>query len=161
MSTASLGDAAAGAGALQQGPALSAILGRLHRALRKRVRETMPGPALPHSQVEVLRLLDQSPGLRAREVSERLVLAPNTTSTVIQQLLQLGYIARQVDAQDRRSANLTLTESARNRIEYWRDSRGSVLAHAVDTLSSDDRDSILAALPALERLVALLEAPMP
>jgi DNA-binding MarR family transcriptional regulator len=149
----------AGAQELGQAPALAGIIGRLHRALRRRVHESLPGPALPQSQVEVLRLLDQTPGLRAGEVSDTLGLAPNTASTVIQHLVQLGYVERAVDTLDRRSARLTLTEAARNRMEYWRDTRGAVLAQAVDALSAADRDLILTALPALARLADTLEAP--
>jgi DNA-binding MarR family transcriptional regulator len=125
------------------------------------VRESLPEPALPHSQVEVLRLLQRTPGLRVREVATALGLAPNTASTLIQQLLRLGYIERHVDARDRRAARLELTEAARNRLERWRDTRELVLAHTLAALPVADREQLLAALPALGRLAALLEAPAP
>jgi DNA-binding MarR family transcriptional regulator len=136
---------------------LADTVGRLHRTLRRRVHDRLPGPALPQSQVEVLRLLDQQPGLRAGDVADRLGLAPNTASTVIQQLVQLGYVARAVDTQDRRSARLTVTESARRRMDRWHDLRGAVLAQALESLAASERDSLLAALPALARLAESVE----
>ena len=68
---------------------LAALLARVQRTLRRRVREMMPGPALPPSHVEVLRLLHRQPRLRVHEVAATLRLAPNTTSTIVKQ--QTGY----------------------------------------------------------------------
>jgi len=143
---------------LEAVPVLAGLIGRLHRALRKRVRENFVAPALPQSQIEVLGLLHRTPGLRVHELSALLGLAPNTASTVLQQLLRLGYVQRQVDLEDRRSARLTLTEAARQRMARWRDTRGVVLARTLEALPSEDQQAIIAALPALARLTATLEA---
>jgi DNA-binding MarR family transcriptional regulator len=151
----------AAGGAIESGgdaPALIALVARLHRATRKRVRDSLPGPALPYSQVEVLRLLDQQPGLHVHEVAATLGLAPNTTSTLVQQLVRHGYVERRVDAKDRRAARLEVTGAARQRMERWRDRRAAVLARSISSLADLDRDLIRAALPALERLAAHLEA---
>ena len=149
-----------GAGTESEGAAsLSALVIRMQRGLRRRVRARFPLPALPQSQVEVLRLLQQEPGLPVRQVAAALRLAPNTTSTVVQQLVRQGYVARQVDRDDRRVARLRLTEAAGQRLACWSDARMTVLTEAVDGLSEGDRDRVRAALPALERLAALLERP--
>jgi len=136
---------------------LASVIGRLHRALRRNARESMPGATLPQAQIEVLRLLNQHSGLRAHQVSAQLGLAPNTASTLIMQLVRLGYIERRVDDQDRRSARLSLTDAARQRIERWRDIRGMVLARTLEDLPPSDQQLIMAALPALERLATAQE----
>ena len=138
---------------------LAALLARVQRSLRRRVREMMPAPALPQSHVEVLRLLLREPHLRVHEVAATLCLAPNTTSTIVQHLVRLGYVARSVDEQDRRVARLELTAAAHTRMDLWRDTRTATLAQALDALAVPDREVVEAALPALARLADLLEAP--
>jgi len=140
---------------------LAALLARVQRSLRRRVREMMPGPALPQSHVEVLRLLQRQPGLRVHEVAATLRLAPNTTSTIVQHLVRLGYVARSVDERDRRTARLELTAAAHSRMDLWRDTRAATLAQALDALAAPDQEVLEAALPALARLADLLEAPRP
>ena len=141
--------------------ALAALLARVQRSLRRRVREMMPDPALPPSHVEVLRLLQRQPGLRVHEVAATLCLAPNTTSTIVQHLVRLGYLARSVDERDRRVARLELTAAAHTRMHLWRDTRAATLAQALGALAGPDRAMVEAALPALARLADLLEAPGP
>ncbi len=139
------------------GPELALVLSRLHRALRRRVREALTGPALPQAQVEILRLLLREPGLRAREVAVSLGLASNTVSTLLHQLARRGYVERAVDSRDRRSARITLTAAAVARMNSWSDMRSSVLATALDSLETAEREHIVACLPVLERLACSLE----
>jgi DNA-binding MarR family transcriptional regulator len=139
--------------------ALSTLIGRLHRGLRWRVRAAMPVPALPQSQVDVLRLLHEQPGLRVQQVAATLRLAPNTTSTLVQQLMRQGYIERHVDAADRRGAVLELTPAAYERLAAWRDTRAAVLGRVLESLSPAERERLAAALPSLIRLADLLEDP--
>jgi DNA-binding MarR family transcriptional regulator len=137
--------------------ALSTLIGRLHRGLRRRVRAAMPMQALPQSQIEVLRLLHEQPGLRVQQVAAALRLAPNTTSTLVQQLVRQGYIARHVDAADRRGAILELTPAACERLAAWRDTRAAILGQTLEALSPTEHEHLSAALPALARLADLLE----
>jgi DNA-binding MarR family transcriptional regulator len=137
--------------------ALSLLIGRLQRGLRRRVRAAMPLPPLPQSQIEVLRLLHEQPGLRVQQVAAALRLAPNTTSTLVQQLMRQGYIVRHVDAADRRSASLELTPTARERLAAWRDTRVAVLGQTLEGLSPGERERLVVALPSLTRLADLLE----
>jgi DNA-binding MarR family transcriptional regulator len=139
------------------GPELAAALGRLHRALRRRVRDVLAGPALPQSQVEILRLLLREPGLRAREIADNLGLASNTVSTLLQQLSRKGFVTREVDSRDRRSARLTLTDAAVTRMNSWSDMRSAVLGAGLESLPAADYECIIASLPALEKLAGLLE----
>jgi DNA-binding MarR family transcriptional regulator len=139
--------------------ALGALISRLHRGLRRHARATMPDPALTQSHLEVLRLLKEQPGLRVQEAAASLRLAPNSASTIVQQLVRLGYVARDVDEHDRRVARLSLTEAAHERFDRWRDSRQAALAGALATLETRDSEVIEQALPALARLANALEDP--
>jgi DNA-binding MarR family transcriptional regulator len=123
----------------------AALLGRLQRGLRRRARAALPGPALPQSHVVVLRLLAARPDLRVQEVATALNLAPNTTSTLVQQLMRLGYVERTVDDRDRRVARLALTGAAGERMAHWRDARTVALGAAFAALDDADRAKLQAA----------------
>jgi DNA-binding MarR family transcriptional regulator len=140
---------------------LGTLISRLHRSLRRRVRATMPDPTLPQSYVEVLRLLQEQPGRRVQDAAAALHLAPNSASTIVQQLVRLGYVVREVDEQDRRVARLSLTDAAHKRIGRWRDGRQAALAGALAALGALDREVIQEAMPTLARLADALEDPSP
>jgi DNA-binding MarR family transcriptional regulator len=137
---------------------LAELIGRLRRSLRRRVRESGAFvPALQEAQVELLRLLSRSPGLRVQQAAVALQLRPNTVSTLTTGLVRQGLVTRSVDPEDGRVVRLALTPAAHARMARWRDHRHAVLGEALAHLDGADRASIAAALDALTRLVTLLE----
>jgi DNA-binding MarR family transcriptional regulator len=136
---------------------LASVLARLHRATCRRVREHLADPALPQSQLDVLLLLRHQPGLRVQDLATSLGVASNTASTLVQHLLKAGYLERRPDPGDRRVARLALSDAARGRMRRWHDRRAALLDEALTALAPDDRAGIERALPALRRLLALLE----
>jgi DNA-binding MarR family transcriptional regulator len=138
---------------------LGELLGRLRRALRRRVRESgaFPFPQLQEAQLEVLRLLSHSTGLRVQQAALALQLRPNTVSTLVAGLVRQGLVARSVDPDDGRAVRLELTAAARRRLTRWRDHRRAVLDDALTGLDDHDRATVAAALGALSRLATRLE----
>lgn len=71
-------------------------------------------PALPPTQAAVVRMLaGQADGLRARQIAERLGVTPASVSDSLKALEAKGWIARTVDADDRRAAVVRLTRQGR------------------------------------------------
>ena len=64
-----------------------------------------------------------------------------------------GLVGRQPAADDRRSILVTLTEHGHTVLEQRRARRTALLQQLVAELDADERATITAALPALERLV--------
>lgn len=141
------------------GPAerLGEALGALRRQLRRTVGRPWPTVELTGSQVELVRLVRREPGRTVSEAADRLGLAPNTVSTLVRQLTEAGLLRREPDPADRRMARLHVTAAARRRIEGWRDHRTELLAQALDRLDPADRDALAAAVPAMSRLVGVLQ----
>jgi len=83
-------------------------------------------------------------------------LAGNTVSTLVQQLVEAGFVHRGPDAADRRVAVVTLTDAGRRQLADWDGAHQQRLGDALDELSATDRAAIRAALPALARLVEQL-----
>lgn len=136
---------------------LLTVVGPLHRLLRRRVREDWPLEPLPTAQIDLLRAVAARPGLTVGEVAFELRIAPNTASTLVNQLVAAGLVVRRQDEVDRRSIRLALTAAAEARISAWHDRRQELLHQAVDRLTTDERAAIAAAMPALRRLRETLD----
>ena len=97
------------------------------------------------------------PGVRVGGAAAELHLAPNTVSTLVTGLVASGWLSRETDPEDGRSALLLLTPSAETRVAEWRDRRLALFGEALDSLPAEDRDRLIDAIPALQRLVERLE----
>ncbi len=135
----------------------TAVVTRLRRVLRAAIRADFPWEALPMAQVELLQRLAEQPGLRVRELADRHRLAPNTVSTLIQQMVTAGLVSRRARAGDRRAVTLALTPAGEARLEGWLAAHQRRFRSALDALPPDDRSAIFNALEPLSRLVHLLE----
>ncbi|MFK0295302.1 MarR family winged helix-turn-helix transcriptional regulator [Streptomyces sp. NPDC090442] len=131
---------------------LADVLAGIQRLIRRRLRPGMPVPRLRGAQVELLRLVSARPGIRVSAAAQELYLAGNSVSTLVNELSRAGYLRRETDPADRRSAQLFPTPEARARLRDW-ETRRSALVHAqVARLPEADRAALEAALPALRRL---------
>ncbi|MGZ4431645.1 MAG: MarR family winged helix-turn-helix transcriptional regulator [Gaiellales bacterium] len=133
------------------------VIGPLPRVLRRRAREGWPLEPLATAQVELLRAVRTRPGLTIGEAASELRIAPNTASTLTNQLVAVGFVRRAADPRDRRSVRLTLTPAAEARIAAWRDRRHHVLEQALAGMDRADGRAIVRALPALRKLLGTLE----
>jgi DNA-binding MarR family transcriptional regulator len=131
----------------------------LRRVVRQRLREQWSGPPLRGSQVELLQVVEESPGIGVAAAARALHLAGNSVSALAGQLIDLGYLRRETDAADRRAARLYLTPVATKRLLRWRAARAALVADGIADLSTEDRHDIERALPALGRLTAALSPP--
>lgn len=116
-----------------------------------------PLPPLPDSQLELLHWIRAHPGQRPQDAAAALGAAPNTVSTLIKHLLEAGLLDRRPDPTDGRAIRLVLTELAVERMVQWRDQRVRVLSDALARLEPDQQRAIEASLPALARVIQLLE----
>lgn len=125
--------------------------------LRRAARRGWPYEPLPRNQLELLRLADQQPGITVAGAAAALALAPNTVSTLVNQLGRAGLLLRTPDEHDGRVAHLAPTESGAARLTAWRDRRAELLEAALGELSGSERDALYSCLPALEHLTQALE----
>jgi DNA-binding MarR family transcriptional regulator len=136
---------------------LLAVIGPLRRALRREGRRGLPGDPLPASQTELLRLVRLQPGIGVREAAQQLGVAANTVSTLVNQLVAGGLLRRGRDPVDGRAARLELTAAAQRRVALWRDQREQALTAALHELDPGQREALDRALPALHKILEVLE----
>ncbi|MBI0295120.1 MarR family transcriptional regulator [Streptomyces sp. PRKS01-29] len=128
------------------------VLSGVQRLIRRRLRAGMTEPRLRGAQVELLRLVMARPGIRVSAAAKELYLAGNSVSTLVNQLVKAGYLRRETDPEDRRSARLTATPAAEARLREWQARRGALVREQVAKLSESDRAALAAAVPALRKL---------
>ncbi|MFE6748723.1 MarR family winged helix-turn-helix transcriptional regulator [Kitasatospora purpeofusca] len=131
------------------GEEFSTLLVGIQRLVRRRLREGLTEPRLRGAQVELLRLVTDFPGLRVSDAAAELSLAANSVSTLVNQLVALGLLRREVDPADRRAALLYATGEAAERLAAWRARRDALVGEVVAGLPAHDRAALAAALPAL------------
>ncbi|MEV4483363.1 MarR family winged helix-turn-helix transcriptional regulator [Micromonospora coxensis] len=137
---------------------LGAVVGDLHRLLRRTATQRANRVPLPEAQVELMLLVRAQPGISGREVARRLGTAPNTVSTLVRDLVDAGLLDRDRDPADRRVVRLRVTDAARARMADYERRRAALLAAALADLDPADREAVHAAVPALYRLLDTLRA---
>lgn len=111
---------------------------------------------LPPSELEVMRLLVDRPGLNLGEVAEELGLQPSNASATVRMLVARGLLERRGDKSDGRVTRLFPTKEAaatrRIREQEW----GRRLERHLAELAPEQVQSLLAAVPALRALAGQL-----
>ncbi|GAP52510.1 MarR family winged helix-turn-helix transcriptional regulator [Streptomyces azureus] len=128
----------------------------VQRLIRRRLRREMPDPRLRGAEVELLRLVMARPGIGISDTAKDLGLAANSVSTLVNQLVQAGYLVRETDPADRRAARLLPTPAAGTRLREWRRRRADLVRRHVSRLDETDRQALHAAIPALRQLAGTL-----
>ncbi|ELS50460.1 MarR family winged helix-turn-helix transcriptional regulator [Streptomyces viridochromogenes] len=135
---------------------LADALVAVQRLIRRGLRPQTPEPRLRGAEVELLRLVVERPGIGVSDAAKELHLAGNSVSTLVNQLGRQGYLVRRTNPADRRAARLLPTPAAETRLSEWRRRRAELVRHQVSRLDEADRETLLAAVPALRRLADTL-----
>jgi DNA-binding MarR family transcriptional regulator len=143
------------------GAELYRSLAGFRREVRRTVRSEFPAQLLSPSQVEVLGCVRRQPGIGVREAASVLRLAPNTVSTIVGHLVDLGFLRRDPDPDDARAVCLRLSAAGHRRVHAWRDRSTQTVDRALESLDAEERASLARALPALRHLVEVIAAESP
>jgi DNA-binding MarR family transcriptional regulator len=132
---------------------LRAVVGRLAR----RLRPTEAAAGLTATQISVLQTVVRSGSVGLAELAGLEGLNPTMLSRVVAVLVGRGLVHRVADEGDRRVARVEATPAARRLRERMRKERNAKLEPLLEQLPPVERESLVAALPALESLADLLQ----
>jgi len=121
--------------------------------LARRLRPTVAGSGLTPSQTSVLFSVVRRGPLGLTELAAHEDMNPTMLSRIVVQLGELGLIRREARSDDRRAATVSSTAAGRRLRERVHRERAEALGRYVGELEDDQRDALLAAMPALEALV--------
>ena len=130
------------------------LLLSLSRAKRWLSRLAIDEPAsLGASGISALAQVVRHGPMRMSDLAGRERITAPTLSRVIAGLVEHGYVERGADPQDARAAVVTATTAGEELVQGLRSRRTEELAARLGRLSADDLAALLAAAPALRRLL--------
>ena len=127
---------------------LRLVVGRLHRRIRIDGRES-----IPPLQLSALVTVEQHGPLRLSELARREAVTAPTMSRVLAALDEQGLVVRTPDPHDARGVQIVLSEEGAARLAEVRSHRTALVARRLARLNDEERQRIIAALPALEALL--------
>lgn len=128
---------------------------RLSRSLRR----TGNGPGgLGHGSVSALATLVNFGPMRLGDLANKEGVAAPTLSRMMASLVDAGYARREPDPADGRASLVTATPQGERVVSGLRSDRMQDLQRRMGRLSDDERELLLAALPALADLIEEPEA---
>jgi DNA-binding MarR family transcriptional regulator len=116
------------------------------RQLRETSQETLAPWDITPAQFRALRVLRRHGVMRLSELSDRLQIAPRSTTEVIDALQARNLVGRLPDPDDRRATLVQLTEHGMQVLLGIREARGSESERVFDLLTPADRATLAAIL---------------
>lgn len=116
------------------------------------LRRQVPA-AVSSSTITTLDTLHSNGPLRVSELAEREAVSQPGMTTLINRLEAAGQAVRTPDPSDGRASLVAITETGRAILRERHSSRVDLLVHELLGLSADDRAALLAAVPAIDRLI--------
>lgn len=133
--------------------ALRISVSRLARRLR--VERSEPGPGglpLSDTQLAALATLERHGAMTPGELAEHEKVQPPSMTRVIAALSDWQLVTRAPHATDRRQVVLTVTDQGRELVQRTRRRKEAWLARQLTELSPEERATLRAAAPILEKL---------
>jgi DNA-binding MarR family transcriptional regulator len=133
--------------------ALRISVSRLARRLR--VERTVPGlsePDLSETQLAALAALERHGSMTPGELAEHEKVQPPSMTRVISALVEAELVQRAPHRTDRRQVVLTVTDTGRDLVAKARRRRDAWLAKRLAELTPEERATLRAAAPILEKL---------
>jgi DNA-binding MarR family transcriptional regulator len=127
---------------------LRMTLGRLGRLLRQQNTDE-----LSYALMSLLFTIGRTQPITAGDLAQEEGVSPPSVTRSLARLVDLGLVTRDLNPEDRRAAVIRLTEKGDREREAILNNREVWLAKHLARLSEEDVQIIVAALPALERLV--------
>jgi DNA-binding MarR family transcriptional regulator len=133
---------------------LGEAFGAVARRLRVAAMAALADHDVTPSQVRAIRVLAAhepgSGGVRAKELAERLKIAPRSATEVIDALEDKGLVSRSPDPGDRRATLVALTDAGRALAEEVRRTRGVESERIFDRLTASEREHLARILAKLQ-----------
>jgi DNA-binding MarR family transcriptional regulator len=125
---------------------------------RKLIKTTLAGEEdinLPH--FEIMRVLNEEGTLHVVEIGEKLLIAKAQMTHLIDKLFELGLVARQMDAADRRTLNIALTDRGRRFMEEHEANLVQAVREKMAALTEAELDTLSESLRNLSNILAKLQ----
>lgn len=117
----------------------------ISKTLAKFTQKNAESLGLTLQQLGVLNTIYSSPLITLKEITEKLLIAKSTASVSVDELVNLGFVQREVSKADRREINLVLTAKGKEVSKKSIQTPASYIAMiaALEKISTEDISSLL------------------
>ena len=136
--------------------ALAVALLDISADVRRKSHEDTGVRPLPNGAVDILRVVEASPGITVAEVAARLGRQFSNVSVQLRELVAANLVTRLRDPSDKRYVTLHPTEESQRIRAILENSWAGVLAASASKLLPGEQQQLAASLPALQRLAGFL-----
>jgi len=116
---------------------------------------------LTMSQVRVLAILEDTQGLRAGDLAERLGVQPSTVTRIVDRLVQNKLVRREADEEDRRLVRHLVTDSGISALNQMRSAGRKRFNEFFDRLTAEQLKRVVTALRDLTETFDAVDAKEP
>jgi DNA-binding MarR family transcriptional regulator len=138
---------------------LIVVLGRCITALERRLFPSIRAAGLTLAQFTVLELLSHGDGLTVNEIINKSFGTSGNTDVVIRNLLKLGWVIKQTDAQDRRIRKIILTKTGKIKITNFLPGHFAEIKELLKCLNDNDKKHLILLLSKLTKTIVTGETP--
>jgi len=128
----------------------------VHRSMRD-FKRFMDDSGLSPSQINTIMRLNYGGSCGVTDIGEHIGISNAAASQMIDRLVNLGFIERVEDPQDRRAKHLSLTPNGKALVEGGMEAREHWMQQLTSTLTPEQQDTIAAALTMLTEAARKLE----
>ncbi len=123
---------------------------------RKLIKTTLAGiePDINLPHFEIMKVLQEEGTLHVAEIGERLQIAKAQMTHLIDRLVELGFVERQMDAADRRTLNIALTGRGRRLMEEHEANLVNAVREYMASLTDDDIETLSESLRNLRDILS-------
>jgi DNA-binding MarR family transcriptional regulator len=125
------------------------------KLLKMALVDTKVDIAPPH--FEIMKLLDEAGTLHVAEIGEKLLIARAQMTHLIDKLVDLGLVERQMDTADRRMINIVLTNRGRAIIEERDSNIKKATKETLSCLTDEELEALSDSLEKLRTVLSKLE----
>jgi DNA-binding MarR family transcriptional regulator len=136
--------------------ALAVALLDISSDVRRKSHEETRFPPLSNGLLEMLRVIEDHPGITVADLASRLGRQLSNVSAQLRELVALDLVTRTRDVADKRYVALNPTDKSLRIKTLLEAAWAGALAAATSRLSPLERSQIQASLPALQRLAAAI-----
>ena len=113
---------------------------------------------IKYTHFEVLHLLEQEGTLHVARIGEQLEIAKAQMTHLLDHLVDLGFVERQADANDRRTFNIAITAAGRRFIRRHQETIISAALENMSSLEPCELEALCGALRSLRDILNKMEA---
>ncbi|MEN6325387.1 MAG: MarR family transcriptional regulator [Syntrophomonas sp.] len=118
---------------------LFSFMGLFHEKFLVRFRQRDPNlPGLKKNHFKIMGLLSQHGFLMSSEIARRLDIEKGSITTLIDQLLEKGLVTRQIDPNDRRKSQVSLSESGREKMNSLLEQHAQEIEYCLQDMNAHE-----------------------